>query len=209
MPEPITTAALITAGSSLLKSSLNWWQTRDLRKLQQDLLNEQVQYKDDLARRSRGKFTDSELQMIRMGAAPQLNALSGSVAARLGSGSPAGAQIVAGAQQAPVNAAMMRAQGEYGAALSGLSAQAAQMIGGMGSDRGFAEDVGGLIAAFQDDRAHGDGSDPVAEMALDSLIGMDYSPGALFQRSSRGQGYQNLKPPALGGTGEGKRFIWQ
>lgn len=153
MPEPISMSAMlkiagVSAGANVLEDLYNRLSNRDIFKLQEDLLNERVQYNEDMARRSRGKFTEGELQQIRMNAEPQLNAIAGNISARLGTGSAAGASIIAQAAQAPVTAAMNQASGSYAQSLTALSQAVNKQVGALRGDKSFTEDIGAIIKAY-------------------------------------------------------------
>ena len=74
-----------------------------------DVLTSQTQFRDILARQAYGNFTAAERQQIQAAAEPQVNQIAGNVAARGLGTSGAGAQIIAQAQQAPLQHAQQNA----------------------------------------------------------------------------------------------------
>ena len=177
MPEPISmgTLALISAGTGLAQVGLGIYDriaNRDLYKLQKEVLDQQVQFNRDLQRRSRGKFTDAELAMIRRNAEPQLQAASGNIAARLGPSSPAGLALLQQAQQAPINAAMQAATAQYGASLSGLSQTVNQQLGQLAGDSSFMDDLGSILKNYIYLKKIGQNpDDETTRGAVDTLFG--------------------------------------
>ena len=174
MAEP-TTMALIAGGSALANLGLGIYDriaNRDLYRLQQEVLNQQVQFNRDLQRRSRGKFTEAELAMIRQNAGPQMQAASGNIAARLGPSSPAGLALLQQAQQAPINAAMQAATSQYGASLSGLSKTVNDRLKNLSGDSSFMEDLASIIKNLAYLKKIGQNpDDETTNGAVDTLFG--------------------------------------
>lgn len=103
--DPGTALALFQVGNTL-------WQhlTPDrARQLQMDVLQSQTQFRDRLARQAFGNFTAAERQQIAAANQPQVNQIAANVASRGLGGSCAGAQIIAQAQQAPLQFAQQNA----------------------------------------------------------------------------------------------------
>ena len=174
MAEPMT-MALIAGGSALANIGTGIYDRiayRDLYRLQQEVLDQQVQFNKDLARRSRGKFTASELAVIRQNAEPQLQAASGNIAARLGPSSPAGLALLQQAQQAPINAAMGAATAQYGSSLSGLSQTVNRRLGQLSGDSSFMDDLGSILKNLVYLKKTGQNpDDETTRGAVDTLFG--------------------------------------
>lgn len=151
MAEPISTKTLlalagISAGGKILGGIYDRIANRRLYELQDEVLNQQVQFNKDLQRRSRGKFTESELAMIRRNAEPQLQAASGNIAARLGPSSPVGLALL---QQAPILAAQQAATAAYGPSLKTLSETVSQRLGQLSGDKSFLGDLKAISEAYK------------------------------------------------------------
>ena len=154
MAEPISTKTLlalagISAGGKILGGIYDRITNRRLYELQDEVLNQQVQFNKDLQRRSRGKFTESELAMMRRNAEPQLQAASGNIAARLGPSSPAGLALLQQAQQAPMLAAQQAATEAYAPSLKTLSETVSQRLGQLSGDKSFLGDLKAISEAYK------------------------------------------------------------
>ena len=160
----------------------------DLRRVQDDVFNQQIQFNADLQRRARGKFTESELATIKGNAEPQINAVAGNVSARLGASSPAGAALIAQAQQAPINAAMQAATGQYGASMANLAATVKGHLGSMSGDKSFIEDLTAALGAYQRLKSKPD-ADPDVMNALRLLSGQGYQAPKSGYEKYRSKGY--------------------
>ena len=104
-------ATAIIAGTAAIGAGLqvyDYIKNADLRRIQNEVMTESAAFNKDLLRRARGKFTSAELAQIQQANAPALRAISGNVTARLGD-SPAGASIIAQAQQQTVFNAQQQA----------------------------------------------------------------------------------------------------
>lgn len=99
------------------------------REILQRVLQDSAAYQRGVLRQSRGKFTAREREQIRRNSEQQVNAVAGNVAQRGLGSSPAGAAIVAQAQQAPFFAAQQAAHAAVPAA-TGTVAQLAQQMSG-------------------------------------------------------------------------------
>lgn len=210
MAEPISTTTLlalagISAGSSILQGVYNRITNHRLYELQEDVLNQQVQFNKDLARRARGKFTESELAMIRQNAQPQLQAASGNVAARLGASSPAGIALLQQAQGAPINAAMQAATAQYGSSLAGLSQTVNRRLGQLSGDSSFMDDLGAILKNYRYLKKIGQNpDDETTRGAVDTLTGSAPNVTAAWERiKNPGSGYQ---PPRWGNYGDNERW---
>lgn len=140
MAEPVT-LALIAGGLTVGSKIYDHFRTRDLSRLQNEVLNQHAQFNKDLARRARGKFTESELAAIRTAAEPQINAVSANVAARLGPSSPAGLALLQQAQQAATEA--------YAPSLKTLSETVSQRLGQLSGDKSFIGDLKAISEAYK------------------------------------------------------------
>ena len=154
MAGPISTGTLLTlagisAGGKILGGIYDRIANRRLYELQEEVLNRQVQFNQDLARRARGKFTDSELAQIRAAAEPQLQAASGNIAARLGTSSPAAIALLQQAQQAPILAAQQAATEAYAPSLKALSETVSQRLGQLSGDKSFIGDLKAILEAYK------------------------------------------------------------
>lgn len=197
MAEPISTTTLlalagISAGGKILGGIYDRITNRRLYELQDEVLNQQVQFNQDLARRSRGKFTGAELAMIRQNAEPQLQAASGNIAARLGPSSPAGIALLQQAQQAPINAAMQAATAQYGSSLSALSKTVNQRLGQLSRDSSFMDDLGSILKNYIYLKKIGQNpDDETTRGAVDTLTGSAPNVTAAWERiKNPGSGYQ-------------------
>ena len=198
MAEPISmgTLALIGAGTGLAQVGLGIYDriaNRRLYQLQEEILDQQAQFNKDLQRRSRGKFTDSELAMIRQNAEPQLQAASGNIAARLGPSSPAGLALLQQAQQAPINAAMGAATAQYGTSLSGLSQAVNQRLGQLSGDSSFMDDLAAILKNYMYLKKIGQNpDDETTRGAVDTLTRSAPNVTAAWERiKNPGSGYQS------------------
>lgn len=182
--------ATITAIAALGGTALNIFDrlaTSDLRRIENEVFNQQISWHNDLQRRARGKFTDSELEQIKADSAAGVNQVAANVAARLGSSSPAGVQLISQAQQAPITAAMQTAQSQYGASLANLGAATNARLGAMAGDVSFVEDLQGVISGIAELRSLGVDvdSDPDLNLGLDEIIG-GYGQGYISDPSKEG-----------------------
>ena len=140
MAEPVT-LALIAGGLTVGSKIYDHFRTRDLSRLQNEVLNQHAQFNKDLARRARGKFTESELAAIRTAAEPQINAVSANVAARLGPSSPAGIALINQAQQAATTA--------YAPSAAALSKAVKERLGQLSGDSAFIGDLKAISEAYK------------------------------------------------------------
>ena len=145
--EPAT-AGLILGGAQVALGIYDRLANRDLYRIQKEVLEQRVQFNNDLQRRSRGRFTESELAMIKANAEPQVNLAAGNVSARLGTSSPAGVALINEAQQAPINAAMQAAAGQYGGSLEGLSKTVNERLGALKSNLSFLNDLQAILKSY-------------------------------------------------------------
>lgn len=148
MAEPVT-LALIAGGLTVGSKIYDHFRTRDLSRLQNEVLNQHAQFNKDLARRARGKFTESELAAIRTAAEPQINAVSANVAARLGPSSPAGIALINQAQQAPILAAQQAATAAYAPSAAALSKAVKERLGQLSGDSAFIGDLKAISEAYK------------------------------------------------------------
>ena len=144
----LVTAGLILGGSQVGQGIYNRLANRDLHKIQKEVLDRQIQYNNDLQRRSRGKFTEAELAAIKANAEPRINAIAGDVSARLGASSPAAVALINRARQAPINAAMQAAAGQYGESLANLSKSVTERQGELKSDLSFLDDLKTILLNY-------------------------------------------------------------
>ena len=191
MAEPLT-LALIAGGLTVGSKIYDHFRTRDLNRLQNEVLNQHAQFNKDLARRARGKFTDAELASIRTAAEPQINAAAANVAARLGVSSPAGVALISQAQQAPILAAQQAATAAYAPSLTALSKAVKEQLGQLSGDKSFVGDLKAISEAYKILKELGGTSNKqsgkvpnnpsgalgnLEETALDMLIGQGYQKG--------------------------------
>ncbi len=111
------------------------------KQIQLEVLEDQKNFRKMLSRQARGIFDTTEREAIMRGAEPVVNRVAGNVAARGLGSSPAGAQIVARAQQEPFIAAQQGAQ----AALPAAHLQSFQMASLLTTDDSFYEDLGATV----------------------------------------------------------------
>ncbi len=162
--------------------------SKHLRKIQDEVLDQHRQYNTDLQRRARGKFTESELAVIRTAAEPQINAVSANVAARLGPSSPAGIALINQAQQAPILAAQQAATEAYAPSVTALSTAVKDRLGQLSGDKSFVGDLKAILEAYKTleklvgapkkpastPDASKDSDDQAPKQALNMLIGQGY-----------------------------------
>lgn len=179
MADPITLGTLakfagVGAGLSIIDRFINHVETRELRALQNQTLDQMTQFNNDLLRRARGKFTDAEIAQIKQNAEPAVNAVAGNVAAR-GLTGPAGAAIVGEAQQRPfLNAQNAAAQAVPGS-LQNLMAIINQNLAMFQGDDSLAKEFGGLVQSYA------------------MLKGLNTIPGD-EGTATPGQGYEEFQP---------------
>ena len=137
------------------------------KQLQLEVLEDQKNFRKMLSRQARGIFSAPEREAIVRGAEPVVNRVAGNVAARGLGSSPAGAQIVARAQQEPFVAAQQGAQ----AALPAANLQSFQMASLLSHDDSFYEDLGATVQNFLTLAELGEDPETDIEMAgaLDTL----------------------------------------
>lgn len=111
------------------------------KQIQLEVLEDQKNFRRMLSRQARGIFTSAEHETLARGAEPVVNRVAGNVAARGLGSSPAGAQIIARAQQEPFIAAQQGAQ----AALPAANQQSFQMASLLATDDSFYEDLGATV----------------------------------------------------------------
>ena len=187
MAEPVT-LALIAGGLTVGSKIYDHFRTRDLSRLQNEVLNQHAQFNKDLARRARGKFTESELAAIRTAAEPQINAVSANVAARLGPSSPAGIALINQAQQAPILAAQQAATAAYAPSAAALSKTVKERLGQLSGDSAFIGDLKAISEAYKTlEKLVGSPKKPTSTPD-DSNSPEDPAPQAL--NMLLGQGYQ-------------------
>lgn len=133
---------LILGGANIALGLFDRFRASDLQKLQDDVLQRRGQYVDDLARRSRGKFTDAELEAQQSRYAPVLEQTSGALAGRVGVRSGAGAQILADTQAGLQQRDMLAADAQYGQALGVYSQELGRHLQPLQGDSSFIEDLG-------------------------------------------------------------------
>ena len=156
MPDPtsgIATATLLKlagvgAGLNILDRFLTHVQTRGLRRLQSQTLDQMTTFNNDLLRRARGKFTDAEIAQIRRNNEPMVNAVAGNVAARGLGSSAAGASVITEAQQRPFFAAQDAATQAVPGSLQNLMSLVNQNLSMFAGDEGVAQEFGGLIQSY-------------------------------------------------------------
>ena len=114
------------------------------KEIQLQVLEDQKSFRRLLSRQARGVFSGAERENIARAAEPMVNQVAGNVAARGLGSSPAGAQIVARAQQEPYHAIQQGAQ----AALPAANLQSFQMASLLVTDDSFYEDLGATVQNF-------------------------------------------------------------
>ena len=125
----LTHPATITAGTAIAGGLYDLVNPNQARQIQRQVLDDAAAFQKGLLRQSRGRFTAQEREQIRRNSESQVNAVAGNVAQRGLGSSPAGAQIVANAQQAPFFAAQQAATQAVPAATSIVSQLAKSMQG--------------------------------------------------------------------------------
>lgn len=147
MPEPIVTATLIAGGISAGAKLWDYLASKETRELQNQTLQQMTEFNNDLLRRARGKFTEAEIAQIKRNAEPSINAVAGNVAAR-GLTGPAGAAIVADAQQKPFFAAQDAATKAVPGSLQNLMGIVNQHLAMFEGDDDIAKEFGELIKSY-------------------------------------------------------------
>ena len=84
----------ILLGATAAGGLFNYFENRGLNKRREALIDQQIKFAEDQERIARGDFTSPERTQIEKGAEPILTQTAASVAARLGSRSPAGVKLV-------------------------------------------------------------------------------------------------------------------
>ena len=156
--------------------------------LREGVLNSQLEFRNMLARRAFGDFTESDRQQIMDANEPQVNQIASGVARRGLGGSGAGAQVIAEAQQRPFTEAQRQAQ----QALPAFDAQITQATQALMGDNSFFEDLQATAAMIADELAENpDDTDTQAQITqLWRLLG---SP--LPQFTTQGGEFQTNIPP--------------
>ena len=204
MAEPLT-LGLIAGGTWLADKAYDYFTNRRLRELQEEVLDQQVQFNNDLARRARGKFTSTEIAQIRRDAAPQINAVAGNVAARGLGTSPAGAALVNEAIQAPFAAAQQAASSAYPGSLTALSGRIDNRLASFTNDRFFSDalktisDNYKVLQGFE-----GPNKDPNVAAAVNQLSG-----GQGYLRDNTYVPPDAFKPADIGGSGDIYDQLWK
>lgn len=142
MAVPIGTIAAI-AGPPILSAIFEGLGGNRIKKLQEEVLMEQKEFADRLNRISRGEFTTAERMAIEKANEPTLNAISGSLARRGIRRSPASAQVIAAARQAPFVRTQSAALGAAPGALESV-----QRTASLFEQPAFAETLGGITRDF-------------------------------------------------------------
>ena len=137
------------------------------KEIQLQVLEDQKSFRRLLSRQARGVFSGAERENIARAAEPMVNQVAGNVAARGLGSSPAGAQIVARAQQQPFHVAQQGAQ----AALPAANLQSFQMASLLVTDDSFYEDLGATVQNFLTLSELGDDpdTDPDMSSAMDTM----------------------------------------
>ena len=157
----------IPIGATIASSLKNLIAPSRQRKLQMDVLDSQTGFRDQLARNAFGNFTAAERQQIQAAAEPQVNQVAANVASRGLGGSGAGAQVIAQAQQAPIQQAQQNAL----QALPGANAALAQSLM---HDNSFFEDLTAISKGLQflaDNKIDVDDITPTLEIVTTYLGG--------------------------------------
>ena len=129
-----------TVGLSLAGGIYDLINPDEQRQIQRQVLDDAAAFQRGLLRQSRGRFTAQEREAIRRNSEAQVNAVAGNVAQRGLGTSPAGAAIVAQAQQAPYFAATQQAASQIPAVTSMVS----QLAQSMGGNRQFHQLLGSI-----------------------------------------------------------------
>ena len=164
-------------GTAALYSAIN---PNRAMELQNEVLEGYRQLRQDTARQARGQFTPAEGEQLRAAAQPELQRVSGTVASRGLGTSPAGAQILADAEQSVFSRAQQMATMQQHV----VNREAFSVASSLANrDESFIEDLAGTARAIQRLRAMGAEPDPQAVGALESAFGLQggylfYDPAA-------------------------------
>ena len=160
--------------------------------LREGVLNSQLMFRDQLARRAFGDFTESDRQQIMQANEPQVNQIASGVARRGLGGSGAGAQVIAQAQQRPFDVAQQQAL----RALPAFDAQVSGSMQALMGDNSFFEDLQATAALITEeldkDNEEGKETDPETTRQIYNLwklLGMPM-PKAIGTQERTYQGFQ-------------------
>ena len=163
--------------------------------LRDNVLNSQLMFRDQLARRAFGDFTDADRQQIQSAAEPQVNQIAAGVSRRGLGGSGAGAQVISQAQQRPFEVAQHQA-------LQALPAFDAQVSGSMQAlmgDGSFYEDLQATAALMAEeldnDNEAGKETDPETIRQIYNLwklLGMPMPKAQIGTQERTYQGFQEF-----------------
>ena len=140
------------------------------KELMNEVLESQTNFRDMLARHAYGNFTATEREQIQAAAEPQVNQIAGGVAARGLGTSGAGAQVIAQAQQAPIQQAQRNALQALPAADANLL-QATQLL----DDGSFMEDITAIAGLLAKKRGRSDEVNDAIGIIFNSTMGQGYS----------------------------------
>ena len=190
----------IAAGTWAADKAYDYFTNRKLRELQEEVLDQQVQFNNDLARRARGKFTSAEIAQIRRDSAPQVNAVAGNIAARGLGTSPAGAALVNQAIQAPFTAVQQAAVSTYPGSLASLSGTIDNRLASLSNDRFFNDALKTISENYKVLKGfEGPDKDPNVATAVNQLSGGQgylrnntYVPPDAFKPADIGDIYDKL-----------------
>ena len=187
MPEPISTGLLlktvgVAAGSAVVEGIFDRFSNRELKELRDEVLNQQVAFTNDLARKSRGKYTEAEIRAIEEAAEPQLNAIAGDVASRGLAFSGAGASVLADARQQLFSSHQAAATVAYPQALLALSQTVNTRLGTLSRDRSVVDDLRGILKdyLYVKGRADKTGVDPDTDVGANSALSIIFGNDSLF-----------------------------
>ena len=155
MPEPVSTAIglgtlLKMAGVNIGVSAVGSWidriSNRRQAELRSEVLQQNIQFTNDLSRRARGKFTSDEIQAIQQSNAPIVSQVQAGLTQRGLGGTPGTQAVVAGARHQPFATAQQQAMGGFPAALQALNAMLPKM--GPGITPGLQAGMASILQSY-------------------------------------------------------------
>lgn len=136
--DPVTGAILVQTGLTIGGGILDYITSADERKLKEKVLNEMVADQERISRWSKGQFSPRERTQMMQAAEPGVNQVAANVAQRGLGTSPAGAQVIAEAQQRPI----LEAQAAAMQAKPGVDANLFSVVNQLAAeDQGFQDSL--------------------------------------------------------------------
>lgn len=205
MPAPVAAAAAgiglkqiltqlgIQVGTSIIGSVFDRISQSRQAQLRAEVLQQNIQFTNDLSRRARGKFTSDEINAIQQANAPVVSQVQAGLTQRGLGGTPGAQAVVAGARHQPFATAQQQAMGGFPAALQALNQMLPQM--GPGITPGLQAGMASILQSYVKLAGMPGGGDP--DPVLDEIMGQGdldlsgindvqlYQPGMFQSQSPR------------------------